>query len=590
MHNAVNAILRRPTRFEPPPQRVAERAAVTARVAFEVASAPGVSYADRIDATNCVIHGVKILGLESKNTGRVIGLDSRQFGEAADKPYAYTPEALQTAIPLYEGAHVFSNHTRFDFDERGARRIVNAERQNEDLIGFLSNVQYVDGQGLYGDLNYNPDHAVTETLLWVANKKPDLMALSHEAIFDAPQVANGRIYLTKISGVDSVALVSSKPGTTNGLFESLATEHQNMDWTDTLRNILESTPQNTPGRRVLEQMIGEAVPPVPPHPPVPGAPGAPPHPATPGGPAPGAPPAAPHPAPGAPPAGPPHPAPGAPPAAPHPAPGAPPAGPPHPPASPPPGAPGMVPGGHPAPGAAPGAAPAPHVPMPPAPGGGDLNPQERIRQGILAAINQKLETADVDTLRKVLQSLGLSDSISECSARQPAPNVSEDDAVPTETPPPATGAPEAVESTPDPELKPATPVTPPTAAPAAAPAAQPETPATPPFVERGKKKTKESADAIPHEQLVMECAELLSTHGLPYTQLGIKALLGLESAADRLDYVKQLVESSARDRIPPSMRVPRSAGPPEPQKQNAVAESYQEPGSLAGAMLGRKPA
>ena len=503
--------------------RVAERAAVTTRFAFEIAANPQANFSDRIDRNACVIKGVKIIGLESKNTGRVIGLDQREFGAAVDRPYAYTPDALKAAIPLYEGAHVFSNHTKFDFDERGARRIQSSERQNEDMLGWLSNVHYVESQGLYGDLNYLNTHPMSQRLVEVASKNPRLMALSHEAVFDAPQVSGGRIYLTKISGVDSVALVSSKPGTTNGLFESfsqLITEEPQMSWTTTLREILESTPVGTKGRGVLLEMITEA------------------------GPAPN----------------------------------------------------------H--------TADAP-VQLPPAPGGQDLGPQEKIRQGMLAAVNAKLEDADVDALRSVLQALNLSDSIAECSSRRP-PNVQEEappagaapdagagpppPAAPPAAPPMDAGAgapppaggdagapppqepPPAQESTPpSPELAPAPspsgPAITPDAADGPAPPFGGDAPADkPPFLDKGK-LAQESA-VVDRSGLVMECAEILATRGVPASGVILKAMLNLDTPEERQSYAATIAESRAPG-IPESMRIPRSSSPPAPaaKPDNRVAES-----------------
>src|SRR5262249_2363425 len=48
---------------------------------------------DRVDVKGGVIHGVKIVGLESRNIGRTIGLDPDEFAGALDKPYGYSPSA-----------------------------------------------------------------------------------------------------------------------------------------------------------------------------------------------------------------------------------------------------------------------------------------------------------------------------------------------------------------------------------------------------------------------------------------------------------------------------------------------------------------
>ncbi len=142
----------------------------------------------RVDA-NGLIRRVKILGPVSLN-GRT-----------------YTQTALRNAVPLYEGAKVNVNHPNSP----------GKQRSYEDRIGSLANVTYRDG-ALYGDLRFNPKHAMAEQLIWDAEHAPDNVGLSHnvEAKYSTK---GGKTVVESIVRVISVDLVAD-PATTKGLFES----------------------------------------------------------------------------------------------------------------------------------------------------------------------------------------------------------------------------------------------------------------------------------------------------------------------------------------------------------------------------------
>ena len=89
----------------------------------------------RVDRAAGVIRGVKILGLHSRN-GR-----------------EYLPEALSRAAALYEGAKVNVNHPK------GGPI---APRDYQDRIGVVRGVEARPGEGLFGDLHFNPKHALAE--------------------------------------------------------------------------------------------------------------------------------------------------------------------------------------------------------------------------------------------------------------------------------------------------------------------------------------------------------------------------------------------------------------------------------------------
>src|SRR3990167_9386640 len=248
-------------------RKVAESSVATEpRMVLEESSGVGLlsDGAARVDTANKVIRGVKILGLESGNTGRVLGLSEMEFGDAVNEPYAYTMECLRQAAPLYEGATVYSNHVEFGYTEDGHRYVKGDGRKNDDMAGWLSNVKAIEGKGLYADLNYYDAGSGTGILVEVAMRRPDQLALSHEAEFDGPELINGRIYLTKIVAVNAVAIVNGTPGTTNGLFEQHAPTKgvqqkpsiEEKQMRSSLRQIIESSPATTKGRAMLIEMFG----------------------------------------------------------------------------------------------------------------------------------------------------------------------------------------------------------------------------------------------------------------------------------------------------------------------------------------------
>ncbi|MCS7237904.1 MAG: hypothetical protein NZ899_06495 [Thermoguttaceae bacterium] len=144
----------------------------------------------RVDKRNAVIRGVKLLGLRSRN-GRV-----------------YLPQALSEACPLYEGAKVNVNHGHV----AGC-----PVRDYRDRIGIVRNVQFVDGQGLFADLVYNPKHALAEQLVYDAEHLPENVGLSHNVLARIRQEGDDTV-VEAILHVYSVDLVAD-PATTSGLFE-----------------------------------------------------------------------------------------------------------------------------------------------------------------------------------------------------------------------------------------------------------------------------------------------------------------------------------------------------------------------------------
>jgi hypothetical protein len=154
----------------------------------EFVSSGGVEM--RVDAAGGIIRGVKLLGLESKNGRR------------------YLPAALTSAAALYEGAKVNVNHPK------GSPL---AARDYQDRLGSIRNVR-ASGDGLFGDLHFNPKHALAEQLAWDAVHAPENVGFSHNVEARTLR-SNGQTVVEAILKVQSVDLVAD-PATTHSLYES----------------------------------------------------------------------------------------------------------------------------------------------------------------------------------------------------------------------------------------------------------------------------------------------------------------------------------------------------------------------------------
>ncbi|MEO1497504.1 MAG: hypothetical protein AAFV43_10170 [Planctomycetota bacterium] len=154
------------------------------------------------DRRRGVLRGVKLLGLISKN-GRV-----------------YREGALRSAMHLYDGAKVNVNHPSGD---------ALAPRDYRDRLGVIRNVSVRSGQGLFGDLHFNPNHALAEQLAWDAEHAPENVGLSHNVAARTSR-DGAKLVVESIARVHSVDLVAD-PATTSGLFEqqSVAPSQEPLD-------------------------------------------------------------------------------------------------------------------------------------------------------------------------------------------------------------------------------------------------------------------------------------------------------------------------------------------------------------------------
>lgn len=146
----------------------------------------------RVDRDKGIIHGVKIIGVESRNGRR------------------YRGPVLEAAVNKYEGAKVNVSHPKGKITQ---------PRDYTDRLGVLRNVEYRADDGNYGDLHVNPKHAVAEQLFWDAENNPTAVGLSHAAFVRFRKEA-GLEVAEEITRVVSVDLVGD-PATTAGLFEEV---------------------------------------------------------------------------------------------------------------------------------------------------------------------------------------------------------------------------------------------------------------------------------------------------------------------------------------------------------------------------------
>jgi hypothetical protein len=143
-----------------------------------------------VDREAGIIRGVKLLGLSSRNGRR------------------YLEGCLVEATSLYEGAKVNINHPKGH---------PLSPRDYQDRLGMIRGVQFRAGEGLFGDLHFNPKHALSEQLIWDAEHAPQNVGLSHNVLARTSRQGDETVIeaVTKVQSIDLVA----DPATTDGLFE-----------------------------------------------------------------------------------------------------------------------------------------------------------------------------------------------------------------------------------------------------------------------------------------------------------------------------------------------------------------------------------
>ncbi len=145
----------------------------------------------KVDTDKGLVEGVKLVGVGKGRSG------------------IYSNEVLKNAVTLYEGANVNVNH---HLRENG--RFV----PYQSRFGLILNPRFVEGDGIYGDLQYNPHHDEAKSFGWWAKNSPKSVGLSHISGGKTRFTAKGPL-VESISNVKSVDLVADS-ASTEGLFES----------------------------------------------------------------------------------------------------------------------------------------------------------------------------------------------------------------------------------------------------------------------------------------------------------------------------------------------------------------------------------
>lgn len=169
----------------------------------------------RVDRSAGVIRGVKLLGLNSRNGRR------------------YVEDALSSAIGLYEGAKVNINHPKGH---------PLSPRDYQDRLGVVRGVEFRAGEGLFGDLHFNPKHSLSEQLVWDAEHAPQNVGMSHNVLARTKRDGDETVVeaITKVQSIDLVA----DPATTNGLYEHAEADSVPASWgTLTLEQLKRHCPE-----------------------------------------------------------------------------------------------------------------------------------------------------------------------------------------------------------------------------------------------------------------------------------------------------------------------------------------------------------
>jgi len=151
----------------------------------------------RVDREGGVLRGVKLIGLVSRNGRR------------------YRQSALEQAKSLYEEAKVNVNHPK-----DGPL----APRDYQDRLGVIRGVAFRAGEGLFGDLHFNPRHPLAEQLAWDAEHNPRNVGFSHNVLARLSREGENTVVeeITRVQGVDLVA----DPAATLGLYEQAEEAHR----------------------------------------------------------------------------------------------------------------------------------------------------------------------------------------------------------------------------------------------------------------------------------------------------------------------------------------------------------------------------
>lgn len=152
---------------------------------------------ERIDREKGIIRGVKLLGVRSRNR--------RDYD---------TPGVRESAKKMLAGAAIYIDHPKDAADSRSYK----------DKFGVVGKeITYVPGQGHFGNIHFNPKNQVAEQFIWDVLYAPNTFGMSINS--SVKYADNGRRNKSGDQVVESIELLRSldvvtRPGTTNGIFES----------------------------------------------------------------------------------------------------------------------------------------------------------------------------------------------------------------------------------------------------------------------------------------------------------------------------------------------------------------------------------
>ena len=170
------------------------------RLLRESYSPSGEDSKPEVDWDAGIIRGVKVLGRTSPNQHGI---------KEATAGTEYTSEAMESALPLYEGRVVNIDHP--------PRKEPGKDRSSYDRFGKLANAR-VEAGGIFADLHFLKTHPMAKRICEAARKMPELFGLSHNAMGKG-EVRNSKYMIVAIPEVRSVDIVADA-GSTSSLFES----------------------------------------------------------------------------------------------------------------------------------------------------------------------------------------------------------------------------------------------------------------------------------------------------------------------------------------------------------------------------------
>lgn len=140
--------------------------------------------------------------------------DVKILGRFSKNKREYTETACNQASRLYEGLNVYPNHP----PDKTPKKV----RDVEEVFGWISNTRVLyegkDTDGVYGRVNFFPNHGWASTFCDIAELNPRSIGLSHNAD-GVVKKKNGKVLVESILGAQSVDIVT-RPATTKSLFES----------------------------------------------------------------------------------------------------------------------------------------------------------------------------------------------------------------------------------------------------------------------------------------------------------------------------------------------------------------------------------